>query len=107
MAAAFAAAFALTAGRAPGCAAQAVSFTRDVLPILSNRCLKCHGATIQLSGLDLRTRAGMLAGGKHGPGVVPGNAEASLTGGNEVPGVHRGAHLGYWLCRKDNAQRHS
>ncbi|PYV19421.1 MAG: hypothetical protein DMG07_01890 [Acidobacteria bacterium] len=98
MAAAFAAAFALTAGRAPGRAAQAVSFTRDVLPILSNRCLKCHGATIQLSGLDLRTRAGMLAGGKHGPGVVPGNAEGSrlfrLVSGQEKPSMPFDGELG-------------
>ncbi len=57
-------------------AQQAVSFSRDVLPVLSANCLKCHGDT-QLSGLDLRSRAGMLKGGQNGPSVTPGNAEAS------------------------------
>ena len=50
---------------------------REVLPIVQ-RCFQCHGETLRLSDLDLRTREGMLKGGTHGPALVPGNAEASL-----------------------------
>lgn len=51
------------------------------LPLLKARCLPCHGDDPKkLKGdLDLRTRAGMLAGGKSGMGVVvPGHPEQSL-----------------------------
>jgi len=58
-------------------AQQSVSFLQDVLPILTNQCFKCHGEALQLSGLDLRSRAGMLKGGQHGPSMQPGNPEAS------------------------------
>jgi cytochrome c553 len=50
----------------------------DVLPILYLRCTVCHGKQMREGGLDLRTRAAMLKGGKSGPAFVPGNAEASL-----------------------------
>jgi len=45
--------------------------------ILQRRCLQCHGETLQMSGLDLRTREALLKGGEKGPAIVPGNAEAS------------------------------
>ena len=54
-----------------------VSFERDVKPVLEARCLKCHGAKLQLGKLDLRTRESAVAGGAHGPAFVAGNAEAS------------------------------
>ncbi len=60
-----------------GQAQQSVSFAKQVLPILSNNCFKCHGEAQQLSGLDLRSRASMLKGGQHGPAIVPGKAESS------------------------------
>src|SRR5690606_31741622 len=50
----------------------------DVLPILLLRCTACHGPRIQQGGLDLRTPARMLAGGKSGPALVPGDPDASL-----------------------------
>jgi mono/diheme cytochrome c family protein len=50
----------------------------DVLPILLRRCTACHGARRKEAGLDLRTRAAMLRGGKSGPAVVPGKPEKSL-----------------------------
>jgi hypothetical protein len=55
-----------------------VSFLNDVRPIFANPtigCLGCHGGT---NGLFLGTRQGVLAGGNHGPAVVPGNSAASL-----------------------------
>ncbi len=54
-----------------------VSFERDVKPVLEARCLKCHGAKMQLGKLDLRTRESAVAGGAHGPALVPGDAPAS------------------------------
>ena len=51
---------------------------KDVLPIFLMRCVVCHGKRAQEGGLDLRTQAGRLRGGKSGPALVPGNPEASL-----------------------------
>jgi len=45
--------------------------------ILRQKCLQCHGGALQMSGLDVRTREGLLKGGDKGPALVPGNAEAS------------------------------
>ena len=50
----------------------------DVVPILLARCGTCHGGRRQEGGLDLRTRASMLAGGKSGPALMPGNPDGSL-----------------------------
>ena len=50
----------------------------DVLPILLLRCTVCHGTRKQEAGLDLRTRASMLRGGKSGPASVPGKPDESL-----------------------------
>ena len=46
-------------------------------PAILQRCFQCHGEALQMSGLDLHTRAGLLKGGDHGPAIVPGNAAAS------------------------------
>ncbi len=54
-----------------------VDFARDVQPILAAKCLGCHGLDAKLGGLDLRSRAGALKGGTHGPALVPGKAGAS------------------------------
>ena len=50
----------------------------DVLPILYLRCTVCHGLRIQKAGLDLRSKAAMLKGGKSGPAIVPGDPKKSL-----------------------------
>lgn len=42
----------------------------DVIPILLRRCTVCHGNRVQEAGLDLRTKASMLRGGKSGPAIV-------------------------------------
>jgi hypothetical protein len=52
---------------------------REILaPVLGAKCFVCHGRREQRAGLDLRTRASMLKGGKSGPAIVPGNPDASL-----------------------------
>src|SRR5439155_20776432 len=50
----------------------------DVIPILLRRCTVCHGPRQREGGLDLRTKAAMLHGGKSGPAIVPGKPEESL-----------------------------
>src|SRR2546429_7594629 len=45
---------------------------KDVLPILEKNCFQCHGESLKMANLDLRTRAAMLKGGDKGPAVVPG-----------------------------------
>ena len=57
--------------------AEPVSFSKQILPILEARCWKCHGSSIKLGKLDLRTRESSITGGEHGPSLVPGKAESS------------------------------
>jgi mono/diheme cytochrome c family protein len=57
--------------------AEAALTQHDVLPILLRRCTVCHGPRVQEGGLDLRTRAALLRGGKSGPAIVPGKPEQS------------------------------
>src|SRR5882724_7233660 len=51
-------------------AAEKVDFARDIRPILSNNCFKCHGPAVQKSKLRLDDRdatinKGAIAPGKH------------------------------------------
>lgn len=50
----------------------------DVIPILLLRCTVCHGTRQQEGGLDLRSKAAILKGGKSGPAIVPGRPEESM-----------------------------
>ena len=50
---------------------------KDVLPIFQVRCVACHGKRRQEGGLDLRTRASRLKGGRSGPAVLPGKPDLS------------------------------
>jgi Protein of unknown function (DUF1549)/Planctomycete cytochrome C len=47
------------------------------LSILDKNCVSCHGEA-HMSGLDVRTREGLIKGGTRGPAIVPGAAEKSL-----------------------------
>jgi uncharacterized membrane protein len=53
-------------------------FEKQVLPLLEERCVKCHAGSEPAAKLDLRTRAGLLNGGVTGPAIVPGSAGKSL-----------------------------
>ena len=51
---------------------------RDVTAILAAKCWVCHGRREKMGGLDLRTHASILRGGKSGPAAVAGKADESL-----------------------------
>ncbi|MCH2203452.1 MAG: PSD1 and planctomycete cytochrome C domain-containing protein [Fuerstiella sp.] len=53
-------------------------FEDDILPILAEACLDCHGSEIQEAQLDLRTATSILQGGENGHGVIPGDPARSL-----------------------------
>ena len=53
-------------------------FERDVLPIFTAHCFKCHGMEARKAGLDLRTPPLVFRGADKGPVVVKGSADQSL-----------------------------
>ncbi len=55
-----------------------VLFERDVLPMLHEHCIQCHGPDSQESKLRLDTMVAALRGGNSGePVIVPGNSQRS------------------------------
>src|SRR5215475_12756215 len=69
---------------------------RLAIAILQARCVVCHGQD-KKSGLDLRTREGLLKGGSRGAGIKPGDADESLlyrfVAGEEKPRMPMGEEL--------------
>ncbi len=55
-----------------------VETTRQAHGILRKYCTVCHNAEDAEGGLVLATHAGVIKGGKTGPAIVAGNADASL-----------------------------
>src|SRR5688572_21827408 len=56
---------------------QASALAGSARSVLERRCVGCHGA-LEVSGLDMRTREGILKGGTRGPALIPGKAGESL-----------------------------
>ncbi|MEZ5396316.1 MAG: PSD1 and planctomycete cytochrome C domain-containing protein [Bryobacterales bacterium] len=50
----------------------------EAYQILEKNCHACHGAAVQMSKLDLRTRDRTLQGGERGPAVEPANLDRSF-----------------------------
>ena len=59
-------------------AAQPVDFVREIRPILSAKCVACHGPEEQAGELRWDRRADALKGGASGPAIVPGHSGKSL-----------------------------
>jgi Protein of unknown function (DUF1553)/Protein of unknown function (DUF1549)/Planctomycete cytochrome C len=58
--------------------AQDISYNRDIRPILSNHCFKCHGPDLKKGGLDLQVREmAIKPRGQRGPALVPGKSGES------------------------------
>jgi len=64
-----------------GCMGQeAVSYSRDVQPILAENCLRCHqpgGAGHAASGFSMATYDQLMIGTSNGPMIIPGDSEGS------------------------------
>jgi hypothetical protein len=56
---------------------EAVSWHREVLPILRANCASCHKPEKAKGGLDLTSHAGLMKGGKEGAVVRPGEPGGS------------------------------
>lgn len=69
-----------------------VDFSREVAPIIAERCLDCHGGREPEGGLDLSSRERAFAGGDSGVVLVSGQPEESLLwqriADNEMPPKH-------------------
>lgn len=50
-------------------AAAEPSYFREVRPVLQRQCQGCHQPNLKSSNLDLSSYEGLIAGGKHGPGL--------------------------------------
>jgi hypothetical protein len=61
----------------PPAATRKVDFRRDIQPLFSQHCYRCHGPDLQLSGLRLDQRQAALAGGNSGAVIEPANSAAS------------------------------
>lgn len=55
-------------------AAPAVTFDQ-IKPILKRHCVECHSGWFPASGLGLESREDLLAGGKQGKAVIPGQPD--------------------------------
>src|SRR5262245_14159121 len=53
-------------------------FERDIQPILTAHCSKCHGGDATKAGLDLRTPPMIQRGGDHGPVLAKTAGESIL-----------------------------
>ena len=53
------------------------TFQHDVLPLMQQRCIACHGEPAS-AGLDLRTLDAVMQGSSGGPAVEPGDPESSV-----------------------------
>ena len=58
--------------------AKEVSFHRDVLPLLQQRCGVCHQGETAQKGFLVTSAASLLKGGESGPAVVAGAPSDSL-----------------------------
>ncbi|MGY8652723.1 MAG: c-type cytochrome domain-containing protein [Verrucomicrobiia bacterium] len=71
------AALLLSAAISAGAAEKKHTFEDDVMPILRNRCLKCHNANDVKGGLDLSSFSAALRGGAGGEILNGGDPEGS------------------------------
>ncbi|MFC2177072.1 c-type cytochrome domain-containing protein [Actinomycetota bacterium] len=67
-----------------------IAWDSTIAGMFDPSCTGCHGAGLQSGGLDLSSYAAAVAGGGGGPGVVPGDAAASMIVQVLVAGGHPG-----------------
>ena len=59
-----------------------------VSELFNSKCSACHGSATQLGGLNLSSYATALEGGDTGPGIVPGDPDASQVIVKQAAGGH-------------------
>src|ERR1700687_3614629 len=65
-------------GAAPAYAQDDTFFERKIRPVLAVTCFKCHGGERTSAKLRVDSREALLKGGRSGPAMIPGDADASL-----------------------------
>lgn len=90
----------LLAAAPPALADEPVDFARDVLPILTANCHRCHGPEKHEGGLQLHRGEAALLGGDSGAVIAPNQSAASIlyqyvagTGDNVMPPEGEGDRL--------------
>lgn len=68
----------LLASTAPLTARDAVSFAKDIEPLLAQNCTVCHGPALQQGELRLDSKKDALKGGKSGSVIKPGDSARSV-----------------------------
>ncbi len=81
--------FAVTPSPTPGEGVAVESWDGKYSALFRNRCSTCHGLT-KVGGLTLATYQDALKGGNSGPGIIPGDPEASFVVQIQQKGGHPG-----------------
>ena len=68
---------ALIQAQMPPAADRKIDYSKDVQPLLAQKCYSCHGEDVQQSGLRLDKRQNALRGGDYGPVIKPGSSAES------------------------------
>jgi WD40 repeat protein len=58
-------------------AALAVSYLRDIVPLLRDNCLPCHSSETKQGGLVMDSYESLMKGGKNGAAILPGKSAES------------------------------
>lgn len=66
-----------TAQKLPPAATKDVDFARDIEPIFTKSCIKCHGPEKQKSAFRLDSREAALKGGENGVDIIAGKSAES------------------------------
>ena len=69
--------WALIQAQMPPAPDRKIDYTKDVQPLLAQKCYSCHGEDVQQSGLRLDKRQNALRGGDYGPVIKPGSSAES------------------------------
>jgi hypothetical protein len=87
-----------------------VSYSRDIIPIIEDKCLRCHTEEkSNPSELYLDSYSSLMEGGKHGKPVLPGKGEqsilvqklgASVPFGDRMPLKRKSAPTGNYLTEE-------
>ncbi|MFN0197020.1 MAG: DUF1549 domain-containing protein, partial [Planctomycetaceae bacterium] len=55
-----------------------IDFAHDVVPVIREKCVRCHSVASKKGGLSFDNRSNWLKGGESGPAVIVGEAAKSL-----------------------------